>query len=194
MEEFMKKLLLTGFILLAITLNPIISCAEESDSAEETYSMQEFEEVIEVINNMSFSDNQVVNVNNEWIIQSTVEPIYSVNSVYSDTKSFTHSLRVTRWGQKKEAFTVHQTVSFVINDENNTVKITSYKSSCQMTLKDFTYSVLQADTINNSFPDYCATGRACYRVSSYKEGGYVNVYPKASVFRTGNVDFECPCF
>lgn len=190
----MKKILLAGFMLLSITLNPIISYAKESDSVEEIYSMQEFEEVIDVINNMSFSDNQVVNVNNEWIIESTVDPIYSVNSVYSDTKSFTHSLRVTRWGQKKEAFTVHQTVSFVINDENSTVKILSYKSSCQMTLKDFTYSVLQADTINNSFPQELVTGSACYKVSSYKEGGYVKVYPKASVYRSGKVDFECPCF
>ena len=192
-----KKTAITMLSVMVVALCPAFKSNASSQDAYGANAVDvELDDIRNILHQASYDDLYAsggeITIDGKWDVSCNDYSSYSLQSVYSSEKSHINVLRVKRHGTNVEAFSITQRVSYVINDYSDTVTITSYKTSYNIYLSDFTITKDISEAINNAGSNYFATATARYKVSSPIEGGFIYVVPKVRVERSGITTVECP--
>lgn len=183
MKKSIACLLICCIMFLGSVPNVVLA-----NETEETLSVAELQDVLEVMNEMNNGDEVVVA--NKWVVACESYVLEEqARSVYKDTKSEAKQFTVTRLGSTKLAFTFKQTVTYIVNDEAETITIVDYDIDYTVYLNDFEISVYKDKIINNELSHYMAVASGTYEVYSWIEGGSFLLYMDVVVYRTGIAEF-----
>ena len=183
---FVKRIisLLLVFVVAFSVFGQSVSAAEPNK--EEDSLVSDYEMIISEMNGMQNGDIKMVG---DWKIICKDNPVFSLQSVYSDSRTASRTFTISRLGNPKNTFKITQTVSFVINDITQTVTITSYSSYATVYMKDYTVRKKYNDTIANGSAGLCGTARSVFDVNSSMDGTCIIVCT-ANVYMVGHVDFR----
>lgn len=155
----------------------------------ESLTSELWAEMVSCMNGMS--DGEKIIVDGIWVLECEEDSgISMARSVYSDTRTASKTWTVKILFVDTAAYKITQNVTFVVNDENETVTITKYSTSCDVFLTGISCKQTVSDTINNALSTTFATAFAKYEVESALYGISIWLQPNVMVTRTGTVTFD----
>ena len=158
----------------------------EKDSVETIPTQKDLIAIFSEMNSLSPGETSVIN--GKWLLSCTEFIPMQPASAYSTSKSFVHAFNVTILGTKKVAFSITQYVSYIINSETNTVRVTSYHTSFSNNLSGLSFTHSEPDF----YPSEAILFAVChtrYDISSIYTGNISYAF-SVSITSTGACNFS----
>lgn len=182
-KTLIKKVVCVAVMAMVMVNQSFVSSAEEV-SSEEVIPVEEF-----VYTCNHIESGETVIIDDEWEVSCTELHTCKPMGAYSNSKSETRVYRVKKLGANKVAFSITQSVSYIINTENDTVQITSYKTSLSNNTSGLQYRMYAVETYTNYPNKSLAAGNCAYDIFIPSDGWHL-IGLHVSVRSTGVVSFD----